>query len=65
MTKKLYRQFQGFVKTLAEIQGTVKSTNAMLDKWNKESYAFWTEFNKDFPEMKLDISKLKTHSEQL
>jgi hypothetical protein len=57
LMKKLYRQFQGFVQTLADIRETVGRINAMLDKMNKESDVFWTEFKRDFPEMKLDVVK--------
>lgn len=57
LMKKLYRQFQDFVRTLADIRETVGRINAMLDKMNKESDVFWTEFKRDFPEMKLDVVK--------
>jgi hypothetical protein len=54
MAKKLYRQFQGFVRTLADMRETVGRISDMLDEMNKESDVFWIEFKRDFPEMKLD-----------
>jgi len=57
MVKKLYRQFRGFERTLVTIRETVDRINAILDESNKKSEAFWTEFKRDFPEMKLDEVK--------
>ncbi len=37
MAKQLYREFRGFVKTLADIRETVKQMLTTLDESNKKS----------------------------
>ena len=53
MARKLYREFRKLAELLSIVRETVERMSAILHESNKNSDAFWAEFKRDYPELKL------------